>query len=351
MKKLLCFAHLAEAQSFIHHFKLKQNNAPSSLYSNDNHSYLVLITGEGLEKTLFNCTQTLTVFPEIKAVFTMGLCGSLNYQLKKYSIIQPQNIRRVNYISQSEVDIHFSAFENTQFKENVNLISCQQRIFNPTVHDKLIPLGSIIDREAWSCHYSSHSLNLPCTSIKIVSDFADSKEDCLNIRKEATQYSDLLLAYFLTNFSTQEETIKIVKENPFSTLQKDIDFHFTQNLKHKLNTFKSLINLDYLEKIILNLKSQKLSPKLRAQLCIQMLVKEYNPQKYQLEKNINNIKNRLDSSSVKIDFIKPENSIQFSLKTKNCLKSEADLKSFKESIEQLNWDNINSTFLRKECNV
>ena len=233
-KKLFIFAHKGEAQTFIQKLQMrliKDSFQKAEVYQNEQ-DYL-LVSGEGSYRVIFNLTHLISSFPQIEKIYNFGIAGILDSEQKeKINQIYPINIC---YSSRGN-DFNFQSFstqEQKKIKQKLSCISTDERIKNQETATKLSIIADLVDRESWSIGYVCHFLKKKFYCYKMISDIADEKVDCFELKQKAKFFSDELYKYAVVNsiLGKKNSQQKIINQNEASKQNFYNDFSIEDFLK------------------------------------------------------------------------------------------------------------------------
>lgn len=253
------FAHKLEAKSFLEHSPANRLETPvAELYQND--LGYILISGEGLLKTLKAISWVLPHYSNINQVINFGVAGSLS---PKYKVDHIYSIK--NSFGQIYNNIQFQSVE---LEGDVDCLSTSERILTNEEADKLRPFADIIDRELYALGQITTIYKIPLKSYKIISDYAGDQTNCATIYDLGEKYSKELYHYYLKNISKEDLILKEEIELPK-------EFHLTDYLKKE---YQKLITKNAPSPELINsIKNKKIDGKKRTQLLISELKKNNDP--------------------------------------------------------------------------
>jgi hypothetical protein len=292
-KKLLCFAHRREAQSFLQSIKLQSTPDPFEGFWRGEDLFL-LITGEGLQNATEKTTAILAIFnEEISQVVNFGVAGALNEKLAVGDLLEV----RTSYLYQGEA-LRFRSFSA---QGAYDCVSCFDRIADGEKAKKLTLVGDLVDRELWGIASSCQLFNKPFTAVKVISDRADQLVCCQAVQEKTLEFSEKFYDWWLKQSDEK-------KERPRSPLSGD--FYFTLAMKHQYeDLLRKLQNLhaknedeilalaDYQELI-----KTPMPAKIRALRLLQNLNRQLNPMQELIEKNLAPLTKSLERSQINLTF-------------------------------------------------
>lgn len=344
MKKLLIFAHRAEASQFIKELRCKEVESPiSDLWENEN--YYILLCGEGIEAAIAKTSACLGLFHQkIAQVINYGVAGSLDKEIKLnevYSI-------RTAYAENTSLKMHFKSFTTYDKDAKYDLVSACQRVLDDNYSNQLSCFGDIVDRELWGISYASKLFKMPFYAYKLISDIAGNSTQCFDIKEQAKIFSQKMLDHFLNlekiNFecnpqSNQENIIETLnKDFFFSTTQERLFQNYCHNLsrKYKWNSIELLSSLNY-QTIVLETKKPKDRTRKLLEKCNQLL----NPFNYELEQKLSILFKSVPSHiKINTDPQKETSSIQIQCK----IESETDRNNVLTAIQEIPLEALKNIF-------
>lgn len=186
--KLLTFAHLGEAQSFIKNEMFQKTNDPVNNFYKNKDS-LLLITGEGIDSTEMKLSKLLSEYKNsISLVFNIGIAGVLDHSLKLESI----HVIRKTYMEDEK-----NFFISTDTSATIDCITAKNRVMEKKYANQLSPIAPVVDRELWACAKTCYDFKIPFLSIKLISDYAGIATNSIQVIKRAKAYSEKLYKYYL----------------------------------------------------------------------------------------------------------------------------------------------------------
>lgn len=236
--KLLTFAHRNEAKAFFSNdqFKLVPGIVPEC-YQNNN--TLLLITGEGTYNAISKTALLLGQKKfSIKHIINLGIVGGLNQSLKKFSIVDVRTI-----YCENGKDVEFKSFTTINSKADVDCISSSKRVFDATYSQKLACFADIVDRELWGVAFAAHSLNIPLSSHKIISDTPELDTNiCEMVQENSLQYAEKLYQYYQQFYGAKSTAITPAQVFDLADYFSPQHFHFSSSMRLKiLSILKKLI--------------------------------------------------------------------------------------------------------------
>ena len=230
--KLIHFAHLGEAQTFIKQLRLTRSDTASGLYTSD--SVHLLVSGEGPFESLGKISFLLGTYKYTK-VINYGIAGALNKNLDKDEIYP---IRTV--YSFSETAPRFKSFtsELNNISSKLDCITTESRVLDDSMASELSCFADIVDRELWGVSYACHMAKVGFESFKLISDYAGNETQCFDIKAQALKFSDTLYEHYLS-FSEQQD---LDKEN---IDEFTCPFHLSFNHKHQFIKVIKALKLKY----------------------------------------------------------------------------------------------------------
>jgi len=253
---LLCFAHAGEARVFIKNLNMAWDK-PSQTYKNN--KYILLITGEGIYKSIFNLSVLLTKENSITEIVNLGIAGSMNSNLALNQIIP---IACSYNFSSSEPNFEsFLINHNSKF----NCLSVSRKIDKSNYHKSMEYFGTIIDMELWGLCFVAKQFNLPINSYKLISDYTTCENNTQTIISNSSSYSHMLFDYFKKQNCI---TKKFVPTNNIKDIFNDKKFYFTQSQKRIVDNIITHQLPDNFELAIQELKLKAYPPKKRTKLLI-----------------------------------------------------------------------------------
>lgn len=221
---LLCMAHRGEAQHFLRqepfqalpfHF--------GGLYGHK--SAMLLITGEGVLEASRRISAVLGHFRgRLNAVINIGIAGALDKALEVGSI---HHIRTA--YGEENRKAAFHSYSSYDGRAEIDCISAAARVLDSEYAGYLACFAQLVDREIWACGAAADLFKLPFYGIKLVSDFADGANICLDIQQQASQSSAALYHHYCQAYQEQSQEIPRVG----NSLRLPEGFHFTTALQRQ----------------------------------------------------------------------------------------------------------------------
>lgn len=326
MMKLLVFAHIAEAQSFIHHLKLKVwkdddcQDSPqkgSVLFSSGNHFFIdqqqenaLLICKEGLFEAMSATSFILGRFPHITHVYNLGVAASCRSDIELGQIYSIRTLYGSG--APSEKKPFFKSFSTNDQKRwkntpQADLISSFERVFDSSRAQHLSVFAPIVDREAYAIAWSCQLAAVPFSCAKIISDtplISNEKAQnlCEMVKEQAAEYSEKLYWHYQNNQDHQlSKTLSDTQRSVEGLVnqlvsRKDLHFTFTSARRLSGQLYKLYLNQknrphnfsDIVEQALANI-SLDLTPKKRALELIQSLELTISPFRHKLQKEFKEI--------------------------------------------------------------
>ena len=350
-------AHRGEARAFFSEYKsevVEENFYKLSTPFTDLEVYLYL-TGEGIEDSLCGLSYILGKYHFLKNVLNLGICGLLRkdgpweindrVEIKTVYADATESLNSNHREASSSGRVNFKSFPLRSQKqyETYDLITTHQRVLNRDQADFLDNFAPLVDRELWAQAYVCHKFDIPLSSIKVISDYADG-EICEQVKEESIIWSDLLLRSFIEIFENpthEESKIKDDSQILHQFLDKDIQFfHLTlsqeRNLRRLLHSLQ-IKGADFTElKRRINwseLTQLKLRPKDRTKELILLLTEQLNPMDARLRDKLKSLTYPLEKRGAKIkhdqDYEKDRIHLSVTLQRKDDFEFLADaLKRF-----------------------
>jgi hypothetical protein len=277
MLKLLVFAHRNEASAFFEHLHLKEVDFPhASLYRDDEH-YL-LITGEGPFNASMNLAYFLGSFKAEKfSVMNFGAAGTLSPSLK---------LDHVYTIKTCHGYFQKPLYHSYQLSGDKTLVTSDLRVTTLELAQKLLPLGEVVDREAYYFAQVCQHFKVDFYAIKYISDRAGIDTVCEDIRARAHEISNGLWNFY------QKHPLK-----PKTDIQTNISipkldgFHmsFTQEKEFQKTLGKLCKKFELTPEEILDrcqlqrIEELKILPKEKSKKLLNNMKELLNPFKYKVE--------------------------------------------------------------------
>lgn len=350
-------AHRGEARAFFSEYKsevVEENFYKLSTPFTDLEVYLYL-TGEGIEDSLCGLSYILGKYHFLKNVLNLGICGLLRkdgpweindrVEIKTVYADATESLNSKHREASSSGRVNFKSFPLRSQKqyETYDLITTHQRVLSRDQADFLDNFAPLVDRELWAQAYACHKFDIPLSSIKVISDYADG-EICEQVKEESIIWSDLLLRSFIEIFENpthEESKIKDDNQNLHQFLGKDIQFfHLTlsqeRNLRRLLHSLQ-IKGADFTElKRRINwseLTQLKLRPKDKTKELILLLTEQLNPMDARLRDKLKTLTYPLEKRGAKIkhdqDYEKDRIHLSVTLQRKDDFEFLADaLKRF-----------------------
>jgi nucleoside phosphorylase len=225
-KDCLVFAHKGEAQSF-----LNQQNAKllkqSSFSIWETPKYFVLLSGEGIEESLFALSSLLAEYKDsVSRIINFGIAGALKKNIELNSIYPVSVVIAEGHNAQPE----FKSFSCKDTESCYYCISARTRVKDDDYAAKLSLHAELVDREAFGFAFAAKAHKKEFLCYKLVSDLAGAGTFCFDIKEQAALYSEQMYDYYFQNLAA-EETQK--QKNTDDNLEqlKTLGFHFSQSQK------------------------------------------------------------------------------------------------------------------------
>lgn len=306
MKQLLfIFAHRGEAQSFLKNRPFKAVPfAIDGLYF-DQQDWL-LICGEGHLQASQKLSAVLAVYHEkISRIVNLGVCGSLQTDLKVDSLIE---IRSVYLERDGSMEFKSHTSEQLTKLPRADLITTHQRVISKEYADKLDNFAPLVDREAWGLASVSQLFHLPFTAIKLISDYAGSGEEiCMAVKEKSEEWSDDLFDYIKKQWPQSEEKEMMA----FSIPSLLSTFHWTTSQKRELKNALDALQKKGIDFTSLDsqldlreLELEKMRPKEKSSLILKKLWETINPFHSKIHQSIEREIAGLNTGTLKVKYDK-----------------------------------------------
>lgn len=330
--QLITIAHLGEAQGLIERFNLKKSS--ETLYVGS--LFNLLLTGEGPFEAAISTAAELGR-ADYQEVINLGICGALQTSLEIGSIFEVRSL----YLS-IDGKPQFRSFPLSD--KGIDLLTSFERVLDPEKAQKLRGVAKLIDREAWGGAYAAKEAKVKFRSFKIISDHAGSIGACELVREKAEEFSQRLTSFFAENLlntssAQMEDSHTLGPEFYFSFSNT----HRLSGLIQKLTLLRGVERSMILNQLPLqDLKDQKISPKERGKLLLEILENELDPFQGMIKKEISELKAEWERRGVKLLFDPrlEEEKITFSFEAKD---SESLLSNL-QKLESFNFDPISKIF-------
>ncbi|WP_419173156.1 hypothetical protein [Halobacteriovorax sp.] len=329
---LLVFAHRGEAQCFLKEMELKAHPLNNSLYTLEDQSVALIITGEGHNNVLTGLSLALgQLSGNVQRIINFGICAALNEQLQKNEI---HSIRTI--YGQDE----FKSFQTIDTQAKHDLITAKQRLLDTKESQKLEHIAPLADREGWAIGLVAKQANIDLLSYKLISDHVSDAPICEYIKELSQDYSQKLFEFY-QELELIEKASSI--ENPF---KEQSDYYFTLSLNREVSNLCQQLCVKY-EKENINdiidttsLLNLETTPKKRALKLRDQLKEKLYPTRTK-------ILGQLDSFIQDAGFEKKELTYdpaieKVFLNLKINIKSEKDIKELTRKLKNINWNEYQS---------
>ncbi len=299
---LLVFAHRGEAMTFLKELELKSNSQYNDLYQNGD--TLLLITKEGPHEVLVKLSYALGLFPNIKRIINLGICGSLNKEIELESIHKPRTIYKEN---------EFKSFQcnSNENKDSVDLITTEKRILTEDDASALKNFATLVDREAHAVAQVAKTFNKTFEVYKLVSDHITDAKFCERIKENAQLYSDKLYDFYDKNIQSSSSK---AEQNSELEILRDSDFYFSVSQRRIFNNlYKSLLKKSTINNeqdftrvlSIEDIKSrEEKTPKERTSLLINNMSHALYPFRTKVQDSLNELTSELRTYDCKFKYDK-----------------------------------------------
>ncbi|MEK7790138.1 MAG: hypothetical protein AAB309_00745 [Deltaproteobacteria bacterium] len=274
--RLFTFAHRGEAQVFLK----RGNYKPISFFFDglyENGGDLLLITGEGLQKTTEKAAAVCASYhKEISHLINFGVAGSLSPELTLGEIYSVRTVYK-------EDEFHsFTTRGMTSFgAPHFDCISALERVVNDEKAAKLGCFAQIVDRELWAIGSLASLFRIPFQSHKLIADEAGSQTSCFDLRERAAVFSEKIHDYFCQNVKSE----KIEPSFSEKKVQLPEGFYATVSQSQKLENLAQKLALKWqisphqiFERVNLEtLKKEEKHPKKRTTFLLKLLTKKLTP--------------------------------------------------------------------------
>lgn len=276
--RLLIFAHRGEAQVSLK----RESYKPRSFYFDglcENGKDLLLITGEGLQKTTEKVAAVCASYREkISQIINLGIAGSLSPELTLGEIYSVRTVYK-------EDGFHsFTTPESSRF----DCISACRRVLNDEKAAKLGCFAQIVDRELWAIGSCASLFKIPFRSYKLITDHAGSQTSCFDLKEHAPYFSGKIYDYFYRNLKSEKKDVipsEKKVEIPEGFYASVSQYQKLENLTRKL-ALKWHVGPDQiLERVDLEtLKKEEKHSKKRTTLLLKLLNQKLTPDFDELQK-------------------------------------------------------------------
>jgi len=312
---LLSFAHRGEARAFFQEYKAHQ--LQSDFYKLDTPfeslDIYLLITGEGHEDSMTNLSYVLGKYPQINKMINYGVCGLLRKDLP-LEINDLVAIRTVYADSahQESKKMAFKSFtlDSADSSKAYDIVTTRERILSREKADYLDNFSALVDRELWAQAFVANRWDIPLSSYKVISDYADG-EICEQVKESSPLWSDQLLRHFIENQESPKQ--RKTREqghfqiNAFLTLEDKKLFHITLSQERSLQRLLQAHHIkghDFLqlkEEIDFSqLLQKKMRPKDRTKELIITLSETLNPMELRLKNQLKMLTYTLEKLSAQV---------------------------------------------------
>ncbi len=278
--RLLTFAHRGEAQVF-----LKRENYKSISFFFDglyeNGGDLLLITGEGLQKTTEKTAAVCASYnKKISHVINFGIAGSLSPELTLGEIYSVRTVYKEN-----EFHSFTTRGMTSRTAPHFDCISALERVVNDEKAAKLGCFAQIVDRELWAIGSLASLFKIPFRSHKLIADQflfqTGSQTSCFDLRERAADFSEKIYDYFYQNLKSE----KIESSLSEKKVQIPEGFYATVSQSQKLETLAQKLALKWrisphqiFERVNLEtLKKEEKHPKKRTTFLLKLLNQKLVP--------------------------------------------------------------------------
>lgn len=315
---LITMAHLGEALAVIENFNLKR----ISPHYFEGDFLSCLITGEGPFEAA-TITSHYLGQKKFHSVINLGIAGTLSSDFKVGEIYA---IRSIYLIVDSRPQ--FKSFKS--FDEGADCLTSFERIITAPKAEKLSGIGNLVDREAWGVAMAAKSCGVDFKCFKLISDVAGTIGACEIVKENAQSWS-LQLAQFLQTFLNQ---------GPKEKTQIDLEgFYFTVSTRHKFDQMLKKISIREEIRIedvsglfpLKELREQKILPKERTRLLLNLMENKLDPLKEKLESGLEKWKGPIAKQGVNIqtDPTWESHEVKFSFSALNQLELEQKIEALK----------------------
>lgn len=303
---LLIFAHRGEARAFLNseQYQVLKNAPVLDLYQGPEN--FLLITSEGIEQAMLKTSMCLTYLHtlghRIDSVVNLGICGAIA-QNQNLAIGSIHPIRTI-YAYRSKPE--FKSFTTDSASAKFDLITLDERLLKQEQCQKLLPLGPLVDREAWAIAYSTKLyFKLPFYCFKLISDNINFEtEFCQRIKEQAEQYSIALYQYYREHFENSQSPLGLGRQADlppelntlyFTKAQKNLFFSLLDKLALKPNQIVERYNLSEL------IESKK-TPKDKTKILLKKMQKEISPLRFEIKEHLDALAKQANSELAQFQF-------------------------------------------------
>lgn len=279
-KDCLVFAHKGEAQSFLNQQNTKL--VKQSSYSIwESPKYFVLLSGEGIEESLFALSSLLAEHKDsVGRIINLGIAGALKKSIELNKIYPVSVVIAEGRDTQPE----FKSFSSKDSNSPHYCISARTRVKDDDYAEKLSLHAELVDREAFGFAFAAKAHKKEFLCYKLVSDVAGQGTFCFDIKEQAATYSEQMYDYYCENLVTEAKPKQQSVDDNLDHL-KTKGFHFSQSqkaqftkLSHFLKakapkSFSSIMSENNLDQII----EEFHRPKDRSRALIDEIQNALNP--------------------------------------------------------------------------
>lgn len=312
---LLSFAHRGEARAFLQEYKAHQ--LQTDFYELDTPfeslDVFLLITGEGYEDSMTNLSYILGKYPQINKMINYGVCGLLRKDLF-LEINDLVGIRTVyaDNAHQESKKMSFKSFtlDSAHSTEAFDIVTTRERILSREKADYLDNFSALVDRELWAQAFVANRWDIPLSSYKVISDYADG-EICEQVKESSPLWSDQLLRHFIENQESPKQR-KIREEalfqiNAFFNEGDKEFFHITLSQERSLQRLLQAHHIkghefeELKEKIYFSqLLEKKMRPKDRTKELVISLSETLNPMELRLKNQLKTLTYPIEKLSAQV---------------------------------------------------
>ncbi len=322
--ELLIFAHRPEAGYFIEsdHW-LPSPDLPFPLLKHKASDTALLITGEGIEKSILATSSVLSCEKNITSAINLGVAGHLQDSSEKLQREEIYPIRTV-YAETSNARLQSKSFTlqvsgDSQIPSQDCLSVCQ-RVLDDKKAQSLSHFSPIVDRELWGIAMVCNKFQVPLRSYKLISDIAGQQTQCLDIRNQAQRYSRLLYEKYQTLLDNSTKKGPLLQRGMKPINELPNTFHSTRSQQDTLSKLITTLNIkeegnsNFFALQVQSLARKKLTPKQRTSELIKNLQDHLNPFTRGLKKKLeSHIENFERDKNIHLHFTKNFESEEFNI--------------------------------------
>ncbi|MGB0452222.1 MAG: hypothetical protein ACPGJV_00800 [Bacteriovoracaceae bacterium] len=351
-KKLLVFAHRAEAQIFIENLELKavptSPEGPKFQGVYEGTKEILFILGEGPINALTKLSSFLGIHhKKIDTIINFGIAGvfQTTESIKLGSIIPIKTI--LCYFE----NIQFHTFEVQTPHAKDELVTVHRRQLDLEQKSVLCPLANVVDREAWGLAKASQFFQKPLFVYKLISDqIGENQNFCEEAKILSQEYSFKMFAFYQSlnsqeqpvpethDFAHYSQILGLGDDFYFTTSQKSSFLALMKRISQNENTFKSLkgfLNTDAI-------KSLEIRPKEKSKLLIQGIKEFQNPHMTKIQKKLNSLLDPHQRNDFKLSYSSDLEEATLNIHLKVSSPSEVEI--INQRVKELPLDELQEIF-------